>query len=67
MKQKIALTLTSLVLASLLSFSNNCGSTCDGRKSYMPSEPTVASSLNSEANDQQEEANSPLLRMAITL
>ena len=68
MKHKFALTVASLVLVSLLAFSNRCERSCDGKKSYMPAESeVVASSTNDEAVEQADQANSPLLRMVITL
>ena len=65
MKYKIAAVLTMLVLASLITFSNRCKSSCDGRTMI------VMSGLEEEADESEftdETADeSPLFRLAITL
>ncbi|HEY0680173.1 MAG TPA: hypothetical protein VGD17_17935 [Chitinophagaceae bacterium] len=65
MKYKIAAVLTMLVLASLITFSNRCKPSCDGRTMI------VMSAFEAEANEPElaDEAadDSPLFRLAITL
>jgi hypothetical protein len=71
MKYKIALTLMTMVLVSMLSFSNRCGQTCDGSSYLSAQAPTVSQVAGAcevnEANDDDEAGKSPFLRMAITL
>lgn len=69
MKFKIALTLMMIMLVSMISFSNRCGRTCDGQAYVSVAAPSVskvadAGDMNAASDD---EASSPLLRMAITL
>jgi hypothetical protein len=61
MKYKVVFVLCLLVLASLISFSNRCRPTCDGR--------TFVQNTASEEITQEEEpvGNSVLLRMTIAL
>lgn len=63
MKLKLAFALTLLVLTSLLSFSNRCRQTCDGRK--MMVEQYEVQDENAALED--EPAGSSLLRIAVTL
>ena len=61
MKYKVAFALTLLVLASLISFSNKCEQTCDGKKMSkqykIQDEPAVF---------EVEPAGSSLLRITVT-
>ena len=75
MKLKAALVMMLLVLTSLLSFSNRCGMTCDGRTMMAATATAVAKAFtcqpgNVDQNmvDEKELAeSSPLLRMTIIL
>ena len=76
MKLKAALVMMMLVLASMLSFSNKCGQTCDGRTMVTPvvNVATAAASVAPaseeealEAKERAEAGNSALLRMSIVL
>ncbi|HYE53726.1 MAG TPA: hypothetical protein VD996_02750 [Chitinophagaceae bacterium] len=63
MKLKVAFILTLLVLGSLLSFSNKCGTVCDGPAVFMsaPAEASVAD------EEEKAESSSPLLRIATVI
>jgi hypothetical protein len=78
MKLKAALVLMLLVLTSLLSFSNRCGSKCDGRTMVLTTAVASAATtpmvnaicpLADEKRDGEVELAeaSPLLRMTIIL
>jgi hypothetical protein len=65
MKFKIVLVLTFLVCASLISFSNRCKSSCDGRTMIVMSaqQPACEKSIT----EAEVAETSPLLRIAVTL
>lgn len=65
MKFKIALTLMMIMLVSMISFSNRCGRTCDGKAYVSVAAPSASKVADATSDD--EASKSPLLRMAITL
>lgn len=65
MKFKIVLVLTFLVCASLISFSNRCESSCDGRTMIVMSAQQPAE--EELINEDEIAETSPLLRIAVTL
>lgn len=77
MKLKAALVMMMLVLASMLSFSNRCGQTCDGRTMAKPVVEAATVSTGTAMDSEEEEAletkeraeagNSALLRISIVL
>ena len=75
MKLKAALVMMLLVLTSLLSFSNRCGMTCDGRTMTAVTASAAAKAYSCQSDDdnqkidQQKELaeGSALLRMTIVL
>lgn len=71
MKYKIALTLMTIMLVSMLSFSNRCDRTCDGNAFVSVAAPSVSKVADAceidEVSNDDEASKSPFLRMAITL
>lgn len=69
MKFKVVLVLTFLVTASLISFSNRCNTSCDGRTMIAISaqQPADAADVAPKPYEPQVTESSPLLRIAVTL
>lgn len=67
MKYKVAMTLTTVLLLSMLSFSNRCGRACEGQEYLSAATPAVSTSCETDAAPAEEAGTFPLLRMAATL
>jgi hypothetical protein len=69
MKFKVVLVLTFLVTASLISFSNRCNQSCDGRTMIAISaqQPADDADAAERSYETQVTESSPLLRIAVTL
>jgi hypothetical protein len=66
MKFKAVLVLVFLVTASLISFSNRCNTSCDGRKMIVMRAQQAAEDKEASL-EKRLTPSSPLLRIAVTL